>query len=260
VAGTGGVTPTVADLRQSTELSKVCDQYEDAIPKMTSVTIAVIDRYHEVLGKLAKGDNWTLEDDIKGFSDELAKLKAKDGDKVIKANDIETYTAAVNFIAKAIVDVIREREAKKLLEKELPWADVLRPLRTWYGDQAALVRLAPALHMHGDALVCKFLKETWLASGVRATTYMRCDSKRCAPLRAAEMVIESEERAGKFDKCELQKDGSQPERSKAALAVIDAWFKANEELRREAFKPDAAMFEAALKNLETQRDRFKKAF
>ena len=258
-ASGGGGEPTAVNKKVVDDTTKVCAQFDDAIPKMTSATITVIDGYHEALGKLAKGDNWTLEADLKGFTDELGKLKLKDGDKIIKSEDIEKFSAAINFIAKAILDVVREREARKLLAQDLPWKEVLRPLRAWYGDEAALQILNKRQELHGAALACTYLKTSWGGVESRARQYIACgDSKRCEPIRAAEMAMEAKARAGKFAKCEAGPQGA--ERSKVALETIDAWYNANEELRRDAFKMDSTSFERALKNLEDQRDRFKKAF
>lgn len=241
-------------LQSSTGSSKeFCDGIDKGLPALASVTFALVDGYHEALGKIANGDSWTLTKEIEGVGGALKGLKDKDG-VLIKGAQLDRFTGAATVIVDALLSGARQRATRQLLDQDLPWKDVLEPLRIWYGVEG------PPELRNAHALSCAVLSDSWSQVAARASVFVTCKiDKRCEPVRGQELMMESEAAATQLKNCLPVPPQPVSARAAAAVAAIDAWLAANDQLRKSAFKPDARTLLDALSNLKDQREKLIKA-
>jgi hypothetical protein len=253
LAYAGGASSVPAD--QSSTCKNVMQASQVA---SESLSVQLLIKYHEALNALAGDPNWSLAKEIEALGSEVKKIQM-DGKALSSPSDVDRYQRAFAGIANLTTSALREREAKRLLGQELGWAEVLRPLRFWYGGPDG-----KSVSLYSQA--CRIIRTDWSNVQSELMDYARCDRKTaagvpaCEPLTAGARLVAIDSKIKPVASCAPGSTNELPPAAVARVRLIDGWLEAHEELRRKAFENDVASLQERLAALREQVDAIKKAF
>jgi hypothetical protein len=222
-----------------------------------SLSVQLLVKYHEALNVLAGDEGWTVSKDIEALSAQAKKVQA-DGKALATTAEVERYQSAFVGIANLVTSALREREAKRLLRQDLNWAEVLRPLRFWYGGPDG-----NSASLYSQA--CRIVRTDWSNVQSELLDYTRCDRKTkagttvCEPLTAAARLANVETKMKPVSACAPGVANKQPAAAAARVKLIDTWLEAHEELRQKAFARDTRSLRDRLNYMREQLDGIKSA-
>jgi hypothetical protein len=222
-----------------------------------SLSVQLLVKYHEALNVLAGDESWTISKDIEALGEQVKKVQV-DGRVLASAAEVEKYQGAFVGITNLMTSALREREAKRLLRQDLNWAEVLRPLRFWYGGPEG-----KSASLYSEA--CRIVRTDWSNVQSELLDYTRCDRKTksgtavCEPLTAAVRLANVETKMKPVAACAPGVANKQPAAAAARVKLIDSWLEANDELRRKAFERDTRSLRERLRYLREQVDGIRSA-
>jgi hypothetical protein len=222
-----------------------------------SLSVQLLVKYHEALNVLAGEESWTISKDIEALGAQVKRVQA-DGKALASAAEVEKYQGAFVGITNLLTAALREREAKRLLRQDLDWAEVLRPLRFWYGGPDG-----NSASLYSQA--CRIVRTDWSNVQSELLDYTRCDRKTktgtavCEPLTAAVRLANVEAKMKPVAACAPGVANKQPGAAAARVKLIDSWLEAHDELRRKAFDRDIRSLRERLNYLRDQVDGIKSA-
>jgi hypothetical protein len=222
-----------------------------------SLSVQLLVKYHEALTVLAGDEAWSISKDIEALGAQVKKVQV-DGKALASTADVEKYQGAFVGIANLLTAALREREAKRLLRQDLNWAEVLRPLRYWYGGPDG-----SSASLYSQA--CRIIRTDWSNVQSELLDYTRCDRKTkagttvCEPLTAAVRLANVETKMKPVAACAPGVANKQPAAAAARVKLIDTWLEAHEELRQKAFDRDTRSLRDRLNYMREQLDGIKSA-
>lgn len=209
-----------------------CKRKEAALVEFQKVTLDTLELYGTTLGAMAEDKAFDLSDSISATGDKLAKLKDKDGEKLLNEAKVGAVAKVISVLADAVAQRKREEGIRRLVAVGPDLQASGEVLREFFDGKA----------LGYDAL----LKEISTMSAQSLNRVTSPLARSTEPFRAKELerqITRSQEAIKKRQGLEASSVAGQ------LLASLNAWIEAIPEFQRDALKPEPQELWKRLKNL-----------